>query len=312
VTAPFIFICSAGHSGSTLLDILLGSHERGFSLGEITQLPKNIALDSRCSCGNTISQCEFWRPTLDHYGSKHGVDYWSQPYRLDLGFINASDEIDRSHQTPLRDLQRRLVYALQFFSYRAVSGGVPGTRLLTSRSAGNKANLLQFIRARADCDFVVDSSKHYLEALALYRAAPHDTMIIRLLRDGRAVFYSGLRRGMTPAAALAAWRNHWMRADAVFARQFPGRAVISVRYEDVASRPQQEIPRILREVGAVHPQSFDYASMHNRHIVNGNRMRFTANLAVSFDEKWRQGLSAGMLDYFERHAGELNRRLGYV
>jgi len=312
VKTAFVFICSAGHSGSTLLDILLGAHERGLSLGEITQLPKNIALDSRCSCGSAISSCEFWRPTLDRYGAEHRVDYWSEPYRLDLGFINASDEVDRSHQTPTRDLQRRLVYALQFFSYRAISGGFPGTGSLTSRSANNKTRLFRFICAQAGCDFVVDSSKHYLEALSLYRAAPDRTRIIRLLRDGRAVFHSGLSRGMSPESALAAWQNHWQRADAVFARQLPSGAVITARYEDIASSPATALSRLFSELGVGVADGYDYSSIRGRHIVNGNRMRFSDNLHVSFDEKWRASLPVDMLGYFDRHAGDLNRRLGYA
>lgn len=306
-----IFICAAGHSGSTLLDILLGAHDRGLSLGELTQLPKNLALDSRCSCGNDISACEFWRPIVDGYGHLNGIDYWNAPYRLNLGFINASDEIDHSHQTAIRDLQRRTVYALQFFSYKYLQGGFPGTRGLTESSARQKARLLEYIGSQTGSEFVVDSSKHYLEAVSLYTADPGNTKVILLLRDGRAVFYSGLRRGMSPDTALAAWYNHWQRAVTVITRQIPNESIIRTRYEDIASHPEHEIGRLFTEIGA-EPANFpDFASLDRRHIVNGNRMRFTERLAVSFDEKWRRELSDEMRQYFEKRAGELNRRLGY-
>src|SRR5690606_236057 len=39
-----VFICSAGHSGSTLLDMLLGTHSRAESLGELVNLPLDIEL----------------------------------------------------------------------------------------------------------------------------------------------------------------------------------------------------------------------------------------------------------------------------
>ena len=306
-----VFICAAGHSGSTLLDILLGAHDRGLSLGELTQLPKNLALDSQCSCGNNISACEFWRPIVDGYGHLNGIDYWSAPYRLDLGFINASDEVDHSHQTAIRDLHRRAVYALQFFSYKHVQGGFPGTRGLTEASARQKARLLEYIGTQTGSEFVVDSSKHYLEAVSLYTADPGNTKVILLLRDGRAVFYSGLRRGMSPDAALAAWYNHWQRAITVLTRQIPSENIIRTRYEDIASRPEQEIGRLFAAIGK-EPANFpDIESADRRHIVNGNRMRFTERRAVSFDEKWRRELSDEMRQYFEKRAGELNRRLGY-
>ena len=44
------FICSAGHAGSTLLDLLLGANSAAVSLGEITHLPKNLALNTPCTC----------------------------------------------------------------------------------------------------------------------------------------------------------------------------------------------------------------------------------------------------------------------
>jgi len=47
------------------------------------------------------------------------------------------------------------------------------------------------------------------------------------------------------------------------------------------------------------------------HIANGNRMRFVQSSEIKLDERWREQLSAPMLRFFERHAGELNRELGY-
>lgn len=306
-----IFVCAAGHSGSTLLDILLGSHGRGFSLGEITQLPKNIALDSVCSCGSRISGCAFWRPFLDAFGAETNIDLWSDPYALDLGFINASDEIDHLHQTRLRTKHRQAVSALQYLSYRVRRGGLPGTQRLTSTAATNKAKLFRSIRSHADADFVVDSSKHYLEAVSLYLAAPEETRIVRLLRDGRAVFYSGLRRQMNPKDALSAWSNHWHRAQHIFDRQLPPEAVLTVRYEDLTASPERELGRLFDQLDVGMPPDYTYSSNHGRHIVNGNRMRFTADLTISSDDKWRRALGADMLEYFEVRAGELNRRLGY-
>ena len=35
-----IFILGIGRSGSTMLDLMLGSHSQGFSLGEISKIPE--------------------------------------------------------------------------------------------------------------------------------------------------------------------------------------------------------------------------------------------------------------------------------
>lgn len=66
-----IFIASLEHSGSTLLDLVLGGHPQIVGLGEIYQLlrpgsPHFANADNvLCSCGATMSHCSFWGPTLD-------------------------------------------------------------------------------------------------------------------------------------------------------------------------------------------------------------------------------------------------------
>lgn len=56
-----VFICSAGHSGSTLLSLLLGSHPAGVALSEIARLPENLALNERVQApeGERPRLCDF-------------------------------------------------------------------------------------------------------------------------------------------------------------------------------------------------------------------------------------------------------------
>lgn len=54
-----IYIVSRGHSGSTLLNLMLGAHSAICSAGEIKMLGRR---DGPCSCGApTIHDCTFWR-----------------------------------------------------------------------------------------------------------------------------------------------------------------------------------------------------------------------------------------------------------
>ncbi|RME46652.1 MAG: sulfotransferase [Caldilineae bacterium] len=63
-----VFIASLEHSGSTLLDLILGGHPQLTGLGEIFLLlkPESRRLANwqteQCSCGQTMDQCFFWRP----------------------------------------------------------------------------------------------------------------------------------------------------------------------------------------------------------------------------------------------------------
>jgi len=65
-----IFVAGAGHSGTTMLGLVLGQHSRLKGLGEVFQVlqsrPGYSGLDdirakgARCSCGKTLDGCVFW------------------------------------------------------------------------------------------------------------------------------------------------------------------------------------------------------------------------------------------------------------
>jgi hypothetical protein len=64
-----IYITSRGHSGSTLLDLLLSSHSRVCSVGEIKCL--HSSSDEFCTCGQIrIWECPFWLGVDDELYSR--------------------------------------------------------------------------------------------------------------------------------------------------------------------------------------------------------------------------------------------------
>ncbi len=65
---PLIYIAGSSYSGSTLMDLLLGSHPGIESLGEAkkiatVQLPDGGAA-ATCNCGDPVSSCAFWQTVL--------------------------------------------------------------------------------------------------------------------------------------------------------------------------------------------------------------------------------------------------------
>ena len=57
-----IYVGTLGHSGTTLLDLLLNAHSRIASAGELKTLQDFLADPSRrCTCGATpLRACPFW------------------------------------------------------------------------------------------------------------------------------------------------------------------------------------------------------------------------------------------------------------
>ncbi|HET6162741.1 MAG TPA: sulfotransferase [Planctomycetota bacterium] len=61
-----VFIASLGHSGSTLLDLMLGSHPRLVSLGEVhATIARAGEPQNPCTCGKTAEGCPIWGPALE-------------------------------------------------------------------------------------------------------------------------------------------------------------------------------------------------------------------------------------------------------
>ena len=68
-----LYILGAGHSGTTLLNLLLGAAEDTVALGEVKYgawLMPGAPADAdpaslRCDCGVHPTECELWGPTFD-------------------------------------------------------------------------------------------------------------------------------------------------------------------------------------------------------------------------------------------------------
>lgn len=55
------YILSVGHSGSSLLDVLLGLNRNAVSIGELKLDPDGCISNIRCTCGELVRECEYWK-----------------------------------------------------------------------------------------------------------------------------------------------------------------------------------------------------------------------------------------------------------
>jgi hypothetical protein len=309
--ARYVYICSAGHSGSTLLDLLLGSHSRAASLGEITQLPKNIALDTECACGTPVRTCPLWSGVIRQLSADLGVDLLHSPYALEMGYGLASTVVDHNRQTKAYLLRRRLLLGLLYLELRLGRSlhGPAGRQM--SRAIDNNVRIYEAVRSIAGVDVVVDSSKSYLKAVALYLHQPERTRILLLTRDGRGVMWSNIKRGDSGERAVVNWRNQYGRGLPLLVRHVPQARRMQVRYEDIAAAPAATLRAICSFAGLEYEHSMLDFRQKAHHIVNGNRMRLSGSSEVRLDEEWRRRLGSDDLALFQRIAGSLNRQLGY-
>lgn len=261
------FILGDGYSGSTLLDLLLGTHSRMTGLGEIDaeSFDTFVGQNQLCTCLFRAQECHFWTKVLGRMRDTAGGEFAA------LGGANGD----------AGEVTRRTVEL-----FRAVQH-VTGTEIL------------------------VDSSKLFERARALAESGLVAPKVIHLVRDGRGVAYSHLKRGDSFEQAVFHWLKKnaevqdWLGADGA-----PDHLL--VRYEDLCAHPAETVRRVCEFLGVEwEPQMMLYGQK-THHNIRGNTMRFLIkDSAVRLDESWKEKLRVEEVSLFEELAGGPARQFGY-
>lgn len=307
-----VYIMSTGHSGSTLLNLLLGSHSRANAVSEPTHLPKNIAHNETCSCGSAILECPIWSKVIHRLDQKLKLDILRDPYALQLGFIGDdrqiyNDRLGWSYQAAWKP-RRILVYLQQATGIRLPEWAQ------REFAEAQRVRVLAYeeVGVVTGEPIIVDASKEYLQGISLYQSDPARTRLIFLVRDGRAVFYSNLRRKRAWNESLRAWRNYYQHALPIINRRIPPEHICRVRYEDLVTNTEQQLRQICHFLEIEFESSMLNPQANLQHLTSGNDMRLSADKSIRLDTAWMTALTAEQVAYFDRHAGDLNRKLGYA
>lgn len=292
------------------MDLVLGSHSQACSLGEISHLPKNLALNTPCTCGQPVRSCPFWSRVIELL-SKRGHDVRDNPYSLNLGYTRASRVVDVNRQTKWYLAKRKMVHAMAYSAYRGGHLTAAIADRILGPSTVQRRQLYEAVLEVSGARTLVDSSKCYLTGVSLYKAAPESVRIILLTRDGRGCVYSNIKRNVAVRHAAAAWKNYYSHALPLLNKHVDPEHIYHVRYENLVSDPETEFMGICKFLKLRYEEKMlDYGSGEH-HITNGNNMRFSPGASITGDYGWRRYMSPRDVSYFEKVAGSLNRRLGY-
>ena len=266
----------SGHSGSTLLNVLLGHHENIIDLGEAGALKKHLMGQKRqCGCGKDASSCEFWSLVIQRWirsiGPEGAARYPSLCAQLERwNWRNISPK--GIQNSPNSHLYSDFTHAL----YDAV-GVVSG-----------RTN-------------IVDSSKSSIRALALSRIPGIDLRIIHLVRDARGVVWSYIKRELRkknlPSAQLTLYCCYtsclWLLSNmaAELVCRIAGVPSIFVRYEDLVTQNLKEMRRVSLFVGekldAVANAFSSGEKIPIKHVLAGNHLRRRKTVSLQPDFEWR-------------------------
>lgn len=284
------------------------------SLGEIEHLPKNIALNTPCSCGVPACECGFWGQVADRIRLTQGKDIIESPYDFQVGLHKATRVIDSKFQTASYLRKRKLVLAIKHFEYyfRMEPKWLAWLTAAFDIGMSNTFKLYDAVRYVSGKPVLIDSSKEYRKGIALYRHDPEQIRLVVLTRDGRGVFNSERKSGFDLKASLYPWLNYYKRGLPLIEKNVPPEHRFHLRYEELASKPAETMEALCKFAGLhFEPAMLDFRQAVH-HILNGNDMRMGGS-AIRFDERWRSELCTEDLAYFEQAGGgAMNRQLGYL
>lgn len=315
-----IYILAQSHSGSTLVDSILGTHPEISSSGELRylnwQLERTkgtggtVEAETCCSCESDFRNCDFWSEVLARITQRTGNDIINDPLSFDTShFGHYSYQNSGGHSRSFGD---RL---LGFLARKWLERGLPLEVIcrLTPRAKLRIRNnwlLYELMAEVSGRNIVVDSSKHLLIALLLQASRPEDVWFVFLHRDVRGLAYSHKKR------ATERGQQYSLRRTVLNAKVFeerihryktyiPNLQYFDCTYEEVVRAPSSFLDRVAGAIGASadHVRQADdhfYIDPQNQHLVAGNPMRYRGRQKVRFDSGWTKGLTSEELDEIMR------------
>lgn len=298
-----IYIMGAAHSGSTVLNAVLGSHPDAVAVSELKDVVDDTWLHpKRCSCGAKADACSYWTSIGEHLSVSEGND-WMHEYK----------NLQKKYES-LRNIPRLL---------RNKNGNKSNAFLTYERQT--KA-LFEAIAQVSGKKIIVDASKTPARALALSRFQGIDLVTIHLVRDGRAVAWSRMKKQSRRDGARAPSEQHaagytvlckWIIVNMLceWVTRRIGTRCIRLRYEDFVSSPAETLNSIGETANIDYQCVVDGISNHETidfgHIVSGNRVRRHNGIVLKADTEWLGALPKQINRLFGLLAGPLKTRYRY-
>jgi len=314
-----IYIASDSRSGSTLLDNMMSNHPQADSVGELRQLASHVNKEGTaavwnwvCTCGKSIDECSVWNQVRRIYEKEQGksfadietgrmVDNRSAVFHpaMLLTWLIPAKSVKRwlfrraFRQEPLQELGQTCYCLFDAFS-RTV-----------------------------DAEIIIDSSKSVQQLHALIAAKPADVELkaIHIVRDGRSVLYSKMKRAEQYEEYGASFKlisaiRDWCYINLQILNTrcfFESKDMLTIRYEDLCNHREATLKRICTSFGIVFDEAMLHLSGENKHNIGGSSHRFdwNAQTPIRVDERWKKGMPALHKLTYYLTAGILHKCLGY-
>ena len=283
-----LFILGTAHCGSTLLSLILDSSPQCLTVGELSNLPRlynNARLISQSQGDNNFWNCQFNEEEL---------------HKLTLGLSNK--RILSYIPLKLEKFVREMIKDEIFRPYSLIASKTPA-------------------------DIIVDSTKTIYWISSMLRLQElkkeFDVYLLHLVRDGRAVINSYLRKRkrMTVEQVSNLWLERVTNNEKFF-RDFSQGKKMKLAYEELATKPEETMQQVCNflDIRFV-PGMLNYWE-YNHHIISGNKgtkslvQKYknraqqndrSQDLSIKLDLSWQTELASDTLRKFYEIIGDKNQ-----
>ncbi|PSO44668.1 hypothetical protein BRC21_01020 [Candidatus Saccharibacteria bacterium SW_7_54_9] len=200
---PLVYIASNGHSGSTLLDLLLGAHPTVWTLGEAQNLPWELRnRRAPCGCGQPVEEDDFWQAVLD--------DIPLDIERYHIGYFRNIAQVGKVLRWKiLPDVFRNEIS--------------DEWRPAVQEYGANNAKYFEAVRVEAaertgqDIEWLVDNSKDPYRLFWLQHSGYFKTRALHLVKDPRAFVYSMAKDNPTDLTSVLRYTGRWIVENVILA-----------------------------------------------------------------------------------------------
>jgi hypothetical protein len=311
----FVYIVGRGHSGSTMLELMLNRSRHIAAMGEIDMLALQIYRDHKtrwvgqCSCEERPNVCPHWRAVIDDIKKVHGFDLMNNPFRWRISDVGVEEEY--GVRAPLAWLWYKFHRLVRSYAYQ---NEVPRATPWDSTYQGwieNRDFVATSYAKNRDVQAVVDASKDPLQMRDIAKYSKLPVKILFLTRDVRGLVWSAVKKKRLPALEEArSWTKLNKRTFNLLQGIDPS-LWMQVKYEDLCADPEASLDQIHEFIGIPRASLAPLEEKARRHTIAGNRTRFRVLDEIREDLGWMENLDEADLRMIDREAGEMSTKLGY-
>lgn len=302
-----LYILSNGRSGSTILDLLLGSFDQIWTLGECQLIELELAVDAICGSGEKIRESAYWTEVLTNLELKNE--------QTSIAHFRKTAPGTTAHVG--RVLRWRLLYDLYLKNKLGPVDMIAEYARLNARFFQAAKAAAEKNAYRQGIDWLVDASKDPYRLMWLQASGLFNIKVIHLLKHPCSFVYSnarlpegGVHRGKI-YRMIVRWlvENEIMRK--VGRRFFRPKDVLTLKYEDLADRPQQTLKNIGAHFG-IDLSDYQKGRFLERinFAISGNKSRWSGR-DIFLDERWKKELPSFYQKVVWRATRKFARKYGY-